>query len=170
MPASALTASGVPSIGGKHLTFRLGGETYALQIGCVQEIIGMQEVTQVPRLPDYIRGVINLRGRIVPAVDLRRKFGLEAAEQTRQTCIIVVELAHIGHNARMGLIVDAVTEVADIPADSVEPAPELGRNAMPVLGFSVDDEQVRLLLDLEQVLGEGEAAAVASLQKEQVQD
>src|SRR6056297_320171 len=106
-------------LAGKYLTFNLGEETYGLEILKVQEIIGMQEITKVPRTPNYVKGVINLRGKVIPVVDLRLKFGMEEIETTRKTCIIVVQVTRGESSVIMGIIVDEVSEVLEISGDEI---------------------------------------------------
>ena len=100
--------------GGKFLTFHLGGEEYGLEILKVQEIIGIMAITRVPRTPEFVRGVINLRGKVIPVVDLRLKFEMEGQADTERTCIIVVQVSHNNNQVTMGLLVDEVSEVLDI--------------------------------------------------------
>ena len=109
--------------GGKYLTFALGNEEYGLQILKVREIIGFMEITAVPRLPQHVRGVINLRGQVISVVDLRSKFEMPAKERTEQTCIIVVQTLAAGRRGNVGLIVDRVSEVLNIAEDKIEDAP-----------------------------------------------
>ena len=104
---------------GKYLTFALGQEEYGLEILKVREIIGYMDITAVPQTPDYVKGVINLRGQVIPVIDLRRKFGMEPAEPTEQTCIIVVEISHAEGAISTGIVVDRVSEVLDITADQI---------------------------------------------------
>lgn len=136
--------------GGKFLTFFLGGEEYGVEILKVQEIIGMMAITPVPRTPAFIRGVINLRGKIIPIVDLRTKFGMAAAEQTGETCIIVVQTRGVA----MGIIVDRVSEVLDIGSEDIEEAPSFGTavNTAFILGLGKSQGRVKLLLDIDRVL------------------
>src|SRR5512136_473784 len=110
--------------GGKFLTFFLAGEEYGIEILSVHEIIGMMPITSVPGTPDYILGIINLRGKIIPIVDLRRKFGMESKAQTSETCIIVVHVQGV----EVGTVVDRVSEVLSIPAEDIEPPPSFGRD------------------------------------------
>lgn len=112
--------------GGKHLTFRLANEGYGIAIHHVQEIIGIMPVTHVPRSPAYLRGVINLRGKVIPVVDLRLKFGLKGQEDSAMTCIVVVQLTEAGKPITIGAIVDEVSEVLDIEPGQIEPAPAFG--------------------------------------------
>ncbi len=139
---------------GKYLTFKLGHETYGLQILKVQEIIGMMSVTHVPRTPAYVRGVINLRGRVIPVVILRRKFGMSDSEDTERTCIIVVQIAWAGQSVTMGIIVDEVSEVVDIAAGQIEAAPNMGASVDTafILGMGKIGDNVVILLDVDKVL------------------
>ena len=109
-----------PPRGGKFLTFHLADEEYGIEILKVREINGIVEITALPQMPHYMKGVINLRGKVIPVIDLRRKFGLEEIAHTEQTCIIVVNVGR-----EIGIIVDTVSEVLDITADNVEPPPEM---------------------------------------------
>ena len=114
---------------GKYLTFKLGAEEYGLEILKVQEIIKMMDITRVPRTPAFVRGVINLRGKVIPVVDLRLKFGMESRETTDKTCVIVVQVAQASAASgavTMGTIVDEVSEVLDISGGQIEPPPEFG--------------------------------------------
>ena len=113
------------NLAGKYLTFKLAGETYGLEILKVQEIIGMMKVTKVPRTPEFIRGVINLRGKVIPVIDLRLKFAMEAAEDTERTCIIVVQVKGESGMLTMGSIVDEVSEVMNIEAEKIEARAEI---------------------------------------------
>ena len=149
--------------GGKYLTFKLGAEEYAFQILKVQEIIKMMEITRVPRTPDFVRGVINLRGKVIPVVDLRLKFGMPGREATDKTCVIVVRAAHAGGSLTMGTIVDEVSEVMDIAAQQIEPTPGFGTpvNTDFILGLGKVAKKVLMLLDIDKVLSRGEVATVS---------
>jgi purine-binding chemotaxis protein CheW len=142
------------SLAGKYLTFKLGGETYGLEILKVQEIIGMMKVTKVPRTPDFVRGVINLRGKVIPVVDIRLKFGMDEAEETERTCIIVVQVNFEGGKVTMGSIVDEVSEVINIERDQIEPTPALGAGIDTdfILGIGKIEHKVIMLLDVDKVL------------------
>jgi purine-binding chemotaxis protein CheW len=150
---------------GMYLTFQLDREVYGLEILKVQEIIAMLPVTQVPRMPAHVRGVVNLRGRVIPLVDLRRKFGMAAREDDDRTCIIVVQLEQDATTLTMGVIVDAVAEVVDVTAAQIEPPPSLGASVDTdfILGMAKVDENVALLLDIEQVLGGLRGACAAEV-------
>ncbi len=141
-------------LAGKYLTFRCAGEEYGLGILKVQEIIQMQAVTRVPRTPDYIRGVINLRGKVIPVVDLRRKFGLDGAPDTEKTCIIVVQSSAQGMKVTMGIIIDEVKEVLDIQAENIEDTPAFDASVTTefILGMGKVGSSVKILLDIDKVL------------------
>ena len=119
-------ANRVDNRAGKYLTFRLAQEQYGLEILKVREIIGLMDLTKVPKTPHDIRGVINLRGKVIPVLDLRLKFGMEAKQDTEETCIIVVDIAGEDGSILMGILVDAVSEVLDIQSSEIEDAPTFG--------------------------------------------
>jgi purine-binding chemotaxis protein CheW len=135
---------------GKYLTFKLGAEVYGLEILKVREIMGLMAITAVPRTPPFVRGVINLRGKVIPVVDLRTKFGMDAVEDTEETCIIVVDVGALG----MGITVDAVSEVIEIAGCDIEDAPTFGKgvNTDFILGMGKANKKVTMLLDIRQVL------------------
>jgi len=139
--------------GGKFLTFFLAGEEYGLEILKVQEIIGMMDITPVPRTPDHLRGVINLRGKVIPIVDLRLKFAMEAAERTSETCIIVVQ----ANGKQTGIVVDQVSEVLNIAGEAIEDTPAFGADVRTdyILGIGKSEGHVKLLLDIDRVLEDG---------------
>lgn len=142
----------------KFLTFLIGSETYGLDIQHVREIIGMQKITNVPDVPDFVKGVINLRGKVIPVMDVRARFSLAERAYDHRTCIIVIHVKEW----TVGLVVDTVSEVLDIAPESIEPAPRVGANstARYLSGIGKVGDQVRLLLNAEQLLGgiTGEAA------------
>lgn len=148
------------SLAGKYLTFRLGEEDYGLEILKVQEIIGMQEITAIPRTPDFVKGVINLRGKVIPVVDLRLKFSMAEAEVSRKTCIIVVQVHRNETRIIMGIIVDEVSEVLNIGSDAIEPAPAFGSQVETafILGMAKTESAVKILLDIDKILSDGELA------------
>ena len=139
---------------GKYLTFALASEEYGLEILKVREIIGYIDVTAVPQTPAYVKGVINLRGQVIPVVDLRAKFGMEHAEVTDQTCIIVVEIAHGARTFSTGIVVDGVQEVLDIAGADIEEAPQFGAAVDTdfILGMGKIGDSVKILLDIDRVL------------------
>lgn len=142
---------------GKYLTFFLAGEEYGLEILKVSEIIGMQPITRVPRMPEAVRGVINLRGKVIPITDLRCKFGM-SAEDTEDTCIIVVQMQGI----QTGIVVDRVSEVVAIGDSDIEDAPTFGAGVHTefLLGIGKAGGRVKLLLDIDKVLATAEIAAL----------
>ena len=150
------TASGGQTLSGKYLTFTLGAEQFGLQILKVREIIGYMAITAVPRAPHDVRGVINLRGQVVPIVDMRARFGMEPAEVTDQTCIIVVEVKAGRRRFHTGIIVDNVCEVLDIDGKDIEPAPQFdsGMDTSFILGMGKINGAVKILLDIDKVLHE----------------
>jgi purine-binding chemotaxis protein CheW len=144
----------------KFLTFCLGSEEYGLPILVVREIIGMIDVTPLPQTPAYVKGVINLRGKIIPVIELRAKFGLTPMGVTQETCIIVVEVASADGTGtfQLGVIVDAVREVLDIGRDNIEPPPSFG-SAIPlsfIMGMGKIKEHVVILLDINRIGATGE--------------
>jgi purine-binding chemotaxis protein CheW len=140
---------------GKYLTFALGNEEFGLEILKVREIIGYVDVTAVPQTPHFVKGVINLRGQVIPVVDLRAKFEMETAEVTEQTCIIVVEIAQGQGAFNTGIVVDRVQEVLDIAEGDIEDAPPFGGAVATdfILGMGKIGESVKILLDIDAVLG-----------------
>jgi purine-binding chemotaxis protein CheW len=162
----AETAAGADTTN-KYLTFRLGEEEYGLEILKVREIIGLMSITPVPRAPQDVRGVINLRGKIIPVVDLRSKFAMPSTDDTDQTCIIVVDVRAKGESIDMGILVDTVSEVLDIAAADIGPAPSFGAELSTdfILGMAKTGDRVTILLAIEEVLGQ-EDCAVALEQTE----
>ncbi len=152
-------------IAGKFLTFDLADEEYGLEILRVREIIGMMDITPVPRTPDFVLGVINLRGKVIPVVDLRLKFGLEYRDPDDRTCIIVVEVQSEGETVQMGIVVDLVNEVVDVKESDVEPTPSFGvsLDTTFILGMAKVGDKVKILLDIDQVLTGSEVAALAGM-------
>ena len=162
---------------GKYLTFMLDEEEYGIGILKVKEIIGMMPITTVPQTPAFVKGVINLRGKVIPVVDLRLKFGMSATEYTERTCIIVVEILGETGTLQIGNVVDAVSEVLNIRGEDVEETPSFGStlNTSYILGMAKIEGGVKILLDIDQVLtGEelstlsavGEAAASSTAAEE----
>jgi len=140
---------------GKYLTFALANEEYGLEILKVREIFGYMDITAVPQTPAYVKGVINLRGQVIPVVDLRAKFGMETTEVTEETCIIVVEITQGDRNCSTGIVVDHVQEVLDIAGENIEESPQFGAsvNTDFILGMGKIGESVKILLDIDRVLG-----------------
>lgn len=146
---------------GKYLTFALANEEYGLEILKVREIIGYIDVTAVPQTPHHVKGVINLRGQVIPVIDLRAKFGMETTEVTEQTCIIVVEIAHDGRTFSTGIAVDRVQEVLDIAGESIEDAPQFGAVETDfILGMAKIGDSVKILLDIDKVLAGADCAGL----------
>jgi purine-binding chemotaxis protein CheW len=150
---------GLADLEGKYLTFALSKEEYGIGILKVREIIGVMPITPVPRTPSYVKGVINLRGKVIPVLDLRLKFGMEEVPYTERTCIIVVEIANAGGSTLlMGVIVDAVSDVLNIKETDMEAAPAFGAKLDTdyILGMAKMGGGVKILLDIDKVLGNGE--------------
>jgi purine-binding chemotaxis protein CheW len=158
-------AAGVlAGLGGKFMTFQLAREVYGLEILAVREIIGLMDITRLPRTPEFIRGVINLRGKVIPVVDLRVKFGMSAVEATEQTVIIVVQCQVDGRALTMGLLVDLVLEVLTIEGAQIEPPPDLGSATIEgqfIRGVGKTAHGVAFLLDTARILTGHEARQLA---------
>ncbi len=139
---------------GKYLTFALAQEEYGLEILKVREIIGYMDITAVPQTPSHVKGVINLRGQVIPVIDLRAKFGMDTAEVTEETCIIVVEIAQGKRTFNTGIVVDRVQEVLDIDGSDIEDAPQFGSTVDTsfILGMGKIEDTVKILLDIDKVL------------------
>jgi purine-binding chemotaxis protein CheW len=149
---------------GKYLTFTLADEDYGLEILKVREIIGMMDITAIPQTPAYVKGVINLRGKVIPVIDLRLKFGLSPMEYGERTCIIVVEVK-TQDAMQMGVVVDTVSEVMNINGGDIEPAPSFGTrvDTKYILGIAKARGTIKILLDIDQVLSPKELAGLESL-------
>ncbi len=148
---------------GKYLTFTLAGEEYGIGILKIKEIIGMMAITSVPQTPEFIKGVINLRGKVIPVMDLRLRFGMPAMDYTERTCIIVVEINGGAGTVQVGVVVDAVSEVLNIKADDIEPTPSFGTrlNTDFILGMAKMNGGIKILLDINRVLSSEETALLA---------
>jgi purine-binding chemotaxis protein CheW len=146
----------------QYLTFRLEEELFALDIEKVREVLDFTTITKVPQTPDYMRGVINLRGSVVPVVDLRLKFGMTRAEQTVNTCVIIVEVDMEGEKVVMGAMADAVQEVLDLEPDQIEPPPRIGAklNTDFIRGMGKHADQFIIILDIDKVFTIGELEMV----------
>ena len=152
------TGGGVKELAGKYLTFALADEEYGIGILKVREIIGLMEITAVPQTPPYVKGVINLRGRVIPVLELRAKFGMPAQEYNDRTCIIVVEVRTESGTIQVGMLVDSVSEVLNITAEEIEPPPSFGATQVDtnaILGMAKIKGEVKILLDANSVVGEG---------------
>ena len=149
---------------GKFLTFVLGDEIYGIAILKAREIIGLMDITTVPQTPDYMKGVINLRGKVIPVIDLRKKFSMQEGVHTQETCVIVVEV----NGSSIGLIVDSVSEVSDITGEEIENAPSFGQgiDTSFIMGLGKVKNKIIILLDIDAVLSTEELEMVEELAEE----
>lgn len=147
---------------GKYLTFELGAEEYGIPIIKVKEINGMMPITKVPQTDDFVKGVINLRGKVIPVIDLRLKFGMASIEYTDRTCIIVVEVTGAKGTVSIGLVVDGVSEVNNIKEEEIEDSPAFGTSLSTeyIMGMAKKEDGVKILLDINRVLATQELARV----------
>lgn len=154
---------------GKYLTFALSCEEYGLEILKVREIIGYMNITAVPQTPVFVKGVINLRGQVIPVIDLRAKFGMKTADVTDETCIIVVEITQNNRKYNTGIVVDHVQEVLDIAGENIEDAPQFGSsvNTDFILGMGKVGESVKILLDIDKVLSGADLSSYTAASKGQ---
>ena len=143
---------------GKYLTFSLADEEYGIGILKIKEIIGMMHITTVPQTPEFIKGVVNLRGKVIPVIDLRLRFGIEAIDYNELTCIIVVEVEGKVSTIQIGIVVDTVSEVLNVNADAIEDTPAFGTslNTDYILGMAKMEGGVKILLDIDRVLNTDE--------------
>jgi purine-binding chemotaxis protein CheW len=143
---------------GKYLTFTLAGEEYGIGILKIKEIIGMMAITSVPQTPKFVKGVINLRGKVIPVVDLRLRFAMESIDYNDRTCIIVVEIGGRGTDIVIGIVVDSVSEVLNIKSEDIEDTPTFGTslNTDYILGMAKMEGKVKILLDIDEVLSHDE--------------
>lgn len=153
----------IMTLEGKYLTFILGEEIYGIEILKVREIIGLMDITNVPQTPEYMKGVINLRGKVIPVIDLRLKFTMQEEEHTQETCVIVVEV----EGTSIGIIVDSVSEVSDIGGKDIEEAPSFGQgiDTSFIMGLGKVKEKIIILLDIETVLSAEELEVVEQMAK-----
>jgi len=149
----------------QYLTFMLGGEVYAMGILAIKEIIEYGNLTEIPRMPEFIRGVINLRGAVVPVVDLGARFGKRTTDITRRTCIVIIEVVQGEESHDIGVMVDAVNEVLEISAAEIEPAPSFGADIRAdfIDGMGKIDDRFVVILDVNQVLSVDEMASLAGV-------
>lgn len=164
--ASSESTSFRSNLAGKYLTFALANEAYGVPVLKVREIITMLHITMVPQMPPYVKGVINLRGKVIPVIDLRSKLGLPCAEITDSNCIVVVQISMpAGEVKHIGLIVDAVEEVANVAAEDIEPAPDFGGSIQIeyILGMAKVKGAVKSLLDIDKVIAADEIKPVTEL-------
>ena len=145
---------------GKYLTFTLADEEYGIGILKIKEIIGMMSITTVPQTPEFVKGVINLRGKVIPVMDLRLRFGMEPIDYNERTCIIVVEIEGVAGTIQIGLVVDTVSEVLNINSEDIEKAPTFGAklNTDYILGMAKMEGGVKILLDIDKVLSDQDIA------------
>jgi purine-binding chemotaxis protein CheW len=150
-PAAAMQAD---ARAGKYLTFQLAQEEFGIRVLKVREIMGLQEITAVPQTPSHVKGVINLRGKVVPVIDLRLKFGLPAADYTQRTCIIVTQVKGESSSVMMGIVVDGVSEVLNLSGTEIEDTPDFGDSGgtQYLLGMAKVKGKVKILLDIDRVL------------------
>lgn len=148
----------------QYLTFMLGGETYAMGILAIKEIIEYGNLTEVPRMPQFIRGVINLRGAVVPVIDLSSRFGKQATNVTRRTCIVIIEVATGNETQDVGVMVDAVNAVLEIPPQEIEPPPTFGANIRAdfISGMGKVNGKFVIILNIQHVLSVDEMGALAN--------
>ncbi len=152
----------------QYLTFKLDEEVFALDIGKVREVLDFTSITKVPRTPDFMRGVINLRGSVVPVVDLRLKFGMARTEKTVNTCIIIVEVTVDNETTILGALADSVQEVLDLEPGHIEPAPKIGTrlNTEFIKGMGKRDSRFIIILDIDKIFSTDELAMVQNTQSE----
>jgi purine-binding chemotaxis protein CheW len=150
----------------QFLTFKLGEEIFAVEVAKVREILDVTTITKVPQTPDFMRGVINLRGGVVPVIDLRLKFGMTRTESTVNTCIIVVEVAIGDETTVLGTLADSVQEVFDLEADQIEPAPRIGTklNTEFLKGMGKRDDGFIMILDIDKVFSVGDIESVQGVE------
>jgi len=146
----------------QYLTFKLQDEIFALDISTVREVLDFTVITRVPKTPDFMRGVINLRGSVVPVIDLRLKFGMTVTEKTVNTCVIIVEVKVGNETVILGVLADSVQEVMDLDADHIEPAPRIGTHLKTefIKGMGKHNERFLMLLDIDKVFSTDELALV----------
>lgn len=163
---ATVAKTNIKNRGGKFLSFFLKEEEYGIEILKVQEIIKILPITRVPRTPEFVKGVINLRGKIIPVTDLRSKFNMEQREETSETCIIVVQT----NGLEIGVIVDKVSEVLDISDVEIEDVPSFGTDVSTdyLLGIGNTNGRVRLLLDIERILTKKEVVQIQEVAGEMV--
>lgn len=164
---SSSSSSEIKAKPGKYITFTLAGEDYGLYILSVKEIIGMMQATKVPRTPDFVRGVINLRGKVHPVIELRKRFGLEGKEDDERTPIIIVEVRQGDDVQHIGIVVDSVSEVINIKEEDIENTPTFGVDLETdfILGLAKVDKKVITLLDIDKILTSKQLVMVQDMQQ-----
>ncbi len=155
----------------QYLTFKLDDETFALTIGKVREVLDFTSVTRVPQTPEYMRGVINLRGSVVPVMDLNLKFGMAQTEQTVNTCIIIVEIAMEGETTILGALADSVQEVLELEPEQIEPPPKIGTKLRTefIKGMGKHNDEFIIILDIDKVFSADEIASVAGMNSQEAE-
>lgn len=155
----------ISGLGGKYLTFRLGSEEYGLGIMKIREIIGLMPITSVPQTPRFVKGVINLRGKVIPVIDLRLRFSMDEISHDDRTCIIVLDISGVSRNLLIGIIVDSVSEVLNIRAEEIDETPAFGvrLNTDYILGMAKSGGGVKILLDIDQVLTEETICSISGV-------
>ena len=150
------------ALAGRHLTFNLGGEVYGLPILKVQEIISLMKVTKIPRTPTFVLGVVNLRGKVIPIVNMRLKFGLDTVHDTERTCIILVQIAYNSQTITIGILVDEVREVLNLPTEQISRTPPMGASVDTefIMGMGRLEDTVVMLLDLDKAFSSEELSAI----------
>jgi purine-binding chemotaxis protein CheW len=164
-PENAAAAGRTDARAGKYLTFHLGSEEFGIRVLQVREIMGLQDITAVPQTPPHVKGVINLRGKVIPVLCLRTKFGLEAIAYTARTCIIVVQVRGEAGPLHVGIVVDAVSEVLNVTTAEIEDTPDFG-GGLPtpyLLGMAKIKDKVKILLDIDEVVTPHEMCTLESL-------
>ena len=164
-PIEASSSSQRNERAGKYLTFHLGTEEFGIQVLKVREIMGVQEITTVPQTPAWMKGVLNLRGKVIAVIDLRSKFGMPTVDYNQRTCIVVAQLQTEGEQILMGLVVDEVSEVINIVAGEIEDAPSFGGNVPTpyILGMAKQKGKVKILLDIDQALSSSELGTLEAV-------
>jgi purine-binding chemotaxis protein CheW len=162
--ASSIEKNIIQSRGGKYLSFHLASEEYAIQVMKVREIVKLQHITAVPETPSELKGVINLRGKVIPVVDLRLRFGLPSKDYDQRTCIIVVELGRAA-SGPMGVIVDEVNEVMTLQESDIQDTPDFGSGVEThyLLGMAKVEDRVKILLDIDEALATSDLSAITAL-------
>ena len=162
---SVAGAARIDARAGKYLTFHLDSEEFGIRVLQVREIMGLQDITAVPQTPHHVKGVINLRGKVIPVLCLRAKFGLEPAEYTARTCIIVVQVRGEAGPMQAGIIVDAVSEVLNVVCGEIEDTPDFGGGVPTpyLLGMAKNKDKVKILLDIDQVVSTQEILSLQDM-------
>jgi len=163
-PSNPASAAKADERAGKYLTFMIDKEEFGVGVLTVREIMGIQDITAVPQTPAYVKGVINLRGKVIPVIDLRLKFGLPSVEHTQRTCIIVVQVKSNAGDLLMGIIVDEVSEVITMASGDIEDTPDFGTSIAThyILGMAKIKGKVKILLDINEVLTSPELSGLSS--------